>query len=49
MLKNNVKHANLQRDGRPYRERCVGARPRPYVPVDPAKTVAVGCYAADQG
>lgn len=42
-------HANLQRDGPPHRERCVGVRPRPYVPIDPAETVAVGCYAADQG
>ena len=42
-------HANLQQDGRPYRERCVGAGPSPYVPVDPAETVAVGCSAPDQG
>ena len=42
-------HANLKQEGRPYHERCVGAGPRPYVPVDPAETFAVGCSAPDQG
>ena len=30
-------------------QQSLGAGPRPYVPVDPAETFAVGCSAPDQG
>jgi len=33
----------------PCREGCVGARPRPYVSIDPAETFVAGCHAAHQG
>ena len=36
------------RTGGPYREECVGARPRPSVPTNPAEILAVGCHAAHQ-
>ena len=42
-------NADLHRNGGPYSEGRVGARPRPHVPVDPAKAIAVGCHATDQG
>ena len=41
-------HPDVQRIGRPYRQRGLGARPYPYVPVDPTEALAVKRYAKDQ-
>ena len=41
-------HANLRRNGGPYRARCAGPRPCAYVLVDTAKAVPVQRHAAHQ-
>lgn len=41
-------HPDVQRTGRPYRQRGLGARSCPYVPVDPTEALAVQRYATDQ-